>query len=87
MVGTQLFNAQTQAGVATQFEQAFTQGDSDLVGVKGHFRLEQRLARLIQFADNNRGAGAAVELLLELEFEQAALLLHHQDFVQALGKT
>ncbi|MCY1465943.1 hypothetical protein D9M71_841540 [compost metagenome] len=54
LVGTQLFNALAQTDVVVQFEQSLSQGNSDLVGVQRHLRLEQRLAGLVLLADDDR---------------------------------
>src|SRR2546426_12753510 len=47
---------------------------------------QQPLAAFVLLADNHRTARKVVENLPELQLEEAALLLHHQDRLQTFGE-
>ncbi len=51
----------------------------DVVGLQRAGRGEQRRARLVHLADDGRRVGGAVEDVLHLRLDQAALFLHHDD--------
>ena len=61
-------------------------GAGDDVGVDVELEREQRIAVLVALADDARRAGGAVERLLQLALHERALLLHHQDLVEAVGE-
>ena len=85
-VGAQRLDALAQRRALIQGQQTLADRDRHLIGVECHLGLEQRLALLVELADDGRHVTPAVQLLLELRLDQAALFFDHQDLVQADGK-
>ena len=67
-------------------DEALADGDADGVGVERPFRREQPLPALVLLADHRRLVGGAVEDLLDLRLDQPALLLDHDDGLEAGGE-
>ena len=79
----------TSAGdllVVAVFQQPLADADRDLVGIERALDREQPVAALVLLADADRLVGGAVKLLAHLHFDQRALLLDHDDEVEALGE-
>ena len=85
-VGPQRFDPLAQCCVVVQGQQALADGDRHLVGIERHLGLEQCLTLFVELADDGRHVTPAIELLLELRLDQAALFLDHQDLVQTDGE-
>ena len=58
----------------------------DVVGIERALDREQPVALLVLLADADRLVGAAVKFLAHLHFDQRALLLDHDDEIEALRK-
>ena len=70
--------------VAVEPEDALRQGLGDLVAGERAVGREQRFFPLVALADDLGRVRAAVEQLLELAFDQRALLLDHDDLLEAV---
>ena len=69
--------------VVASGEQPLADADRDLVGIERALDREQPVAALVLLADAGRLVGGAVKLLAHLHFDQRALLLDHDDEVEA----
>ena len=69
------------------FQQPLADADRDVVGIERALDREQPVALLVLLADADRLVGGAVKLLAHLHFDQRALLLDHDDEVEALRRT
>ncbi len=67
-------------------QQPLADADGDVVGIERALDREQPVALLVLLADADRLIGGAVELLAHLHFDERALLLHHDDEVEAGGE-
>ena len=67
-------------------QQPLADADRDLVRIERALDREQPVAALVLLADADRLVGGAVQLLAHLHFDQRALLLDHDDEVEALGE-
>ena len=72
--------------VAVVFEQPLADADRDFVGIERALDREQPVALLVLLADADRLVGGAVKLLAHLHLDQRALLLDHDDEIEALGE-
>ncbi len=70
--------------VGRVFEQALAEADRDVVGIERRLDRKQPVAVLVLLADADRLVRGAVELLAHLHLDQRALLLHHDDELEAL---
>ena len=70
--------------VGRDLEQALADADRDVVGIERALDREQPVALLVLLADADRLVGGAVELLAHLHLDQRALLLDHDDELEAL---
>ena len=70
----------------TYFSEPLADADRDVVGIERALDREQPVALLVLLADDGRLVRGAVELLAHLHFDQRALLLDHDDQVEALGE-
>ena len=68
-------------------DQPLAELDGDVGGVERVLGREQPLLVLVLLAEHARALGQIVELLLDLRLDQRALLLDHQDQVEALRRT
>ena len=64
-------------------EHALADGDGDVVGVERALGREQPVAALVLLADDQRLHRRAVEVLAHLHLDQRALLLDHDDHLEA----
>ena len=69
--------------VAVILQQPLADGDRDVVGVERALHREEPVAALVLLADADRLVRRAVELLADLHLDQRALLLDHDDEVEA----
>ena len=67
-------------------DQPLAELDGDVGRVERILGREQPLLVLVLLAEHARPLGQVVELLLDLRLDQRALLLDHQDQVEALGE-
>src|SRR5690242_13500967 len=67
-------------------EQPLTQANRNLIGIERSFDREQPIAGFILLADADRLVSRAVKLFADLHFDQRALLLDHDDQIEAFGK-
>ena len=81
-VSADFLDAPAQRIVLANLQQPFAECNGDLVGVQRHFGLQEHLAGFVLLADDGGRMGAAVELLLQLEFDEAAFLLDHKNLVE-----
>ncbi len=65
-------------------QQPLADADRDVVRIERALDREQPVAVLVLLADADRLVGGAVKLLAHLHFDQRALLLDHDDEVEAL---
>ena len=72
--------------VGRDLQQPLADADRDLVGIERALDREQPVALLVLLADADRLVGGTVELLAHLHFDQRALLLHHDDEIEAVGE-
>ena len=71
---------------ADALQDALADADRDVVGIERALDREQPVALLVLLADADRLIRGAVELLAHLHLEQRALLLDHDDLLEALGE-
>ena len=76
-------HAAAQVVVVVIGEQALADGDGDVVGIERALHREEPAALLVLLADADRLVGGAVELLAQLHLDEGALLLDHDDLVEA----
>ena len=67
-------------------QQPLADADRDVVRIERALDREQPVALLVLLADADRLVGGAVELLAHLHFDQRALLLDHDDEIEALRR-
>ena len=67
-------------------QDALADADRDLVGIERALHREQPVAALVLLADADRLVGGAVKLLAHLHLDQRALLLDHDDELEAVGE-
>ena len=67
-------------------QHALADRDRDVVRLERALHREQPLAELVALADHHRLVRGAVQLLAHLHLDQRALLLDHDDEVEALGE-
>ena len=67
-------------------EDTLADADRDLVGIERALHREQPVALLVLLADADRLVGGPVELLADLDLDQRALLLDHDDLLEAVGE-
>ncbi len=72
--------------VAVILQQPFADADRDIVRIERALDRKQPIALLVALADAHRLVGAAVQLLADLHFDQRALLLDHDDEIEAFGE-
>src|SRR5215472_12190357 len=73
--------------VATDpLQDALADADRDLVGIERTLHREQPVALLVLLADADRLVRGAVELFAHLHLDQRALLLDHDDELEAVGE-
>ena len=72
--------------VAVIFEQPLADADRDIVRIQRALDRKQPVALLVALADADRLGGAAVKFLAHLHFDQRALLLDHDDQIEAGGE-
>ena len=85
-----LFSRETLAAqlvVVAVAQQPLADADRDVVRIERALDRKQPVALLVLLADADRLVGGAVELLAHLHFDQRALLLDHDDEVEALART
>ena len=70
--------------IVADAQQPLADADGDIVGIERALDREQPVALLVLLADADRLVGGAVKLLAHLHFDQRALLLDHDDEVEAL---
>ena len=69
--------------MADRRQDALTQRDGDVVGVKRTLGREQPVAALVLLADDFRLDGRAIEIFAQLHLDQRALFLHHDHGFEA----
>ena len=67
-------------------QDALANADRNLVGIERTLHREQPIAALVLLADADRLVGGAVKLFAHLHLDQRALLLHHDDELEAVGE-
>ena len=72
--------------VADVFQQPLADADRDVVRIERALDREQPVALLVLLADADRLVRGAVKLLAHLHLDQRALLLDHDDQIEALRR-
>src|SRR5262249_21390666 len=82
----QALNARGDVLAVPVFEQAIADADGDVVRVERALDGEQPVAALVLLADAHGLVGGAVEVFADLDLDQRALLLDHDDEVEPVGE-
>src|ERR1700730_10383895 len=72
--------------VGAEPEQAFAQGNGNVVGIQRPLYRKQPIALFVFLADTDRLIAGAVKFLANLHLNERALLLDHYDEVETAGK-